>query len=43
MALRSVVDSDAGLGPIVIERLPRLMWRCMSEVPSTMGQVISRM
>ena len=24
-------------------RLPRLIWRCMRETPSTMGQVISRM
>ena len=27
----------------VIDRFPRLMWRCISEVPSTIGHVILRM
>ena len=38
-----VATSSSLRRSITMLRLPRLMWRCMSETPSTIGQVISRM
>ena len=38
-----VATSSSVRRSMTIERLPRLRWRCMSETPSTIGQVMSRM